>query len=171
MGERVVGIFSSYTASGESAASIDLVSIINNSLELRLRGIHLGIIVSIRPFKWFANDEDLRVVFNRLFDASGARRIWNNPVSSGFQPNKDGLDDVDRHRGGHDDDSEGEEGSGEEEESENEHEREEVDDEEKEEVENDDEEDKEEDDKKIDAEGSEEDALGKEVDTETNQVP
>jgi hypothetical protein len=79
-----LGFFSSYTASGESGASIDLVSIINNPLELRLRGIHLGIIISIRLFKWFANDEDLRAVFNLLFDASGAQRICNNPVSSGL---------------------------------------------------------------------------------------
>jgi len=109
---ELLGFSSSYTASGESKVNLDLVSTNNNNpLELRLWGIRLGTIVSIAPFRWYNNDEDLCAVFNRLFDASGARRIWNNPVSSGLQLNEDGWDDVGGHLYSHYGDYEGEEES------------------------------------------------------------
>lgn len=111
---ELLGFSPSYTASGKSEVNLDLVSTNNNSSELRLSGIRLGIIVSIAPFRWYNNDEDLCAVFNRLFDASGARRIWNNPVSSGLQLNEDGWDDVGGHLYSHYGDYEGEEESEEE---------------------------------------------------------
>jgi hypothetical protein len=98
---ELLGFSSLYTASGDSEANLEPVTVIEPSAELRLRGIRLDTIVSIKPFKWFDSDEDLRGVFNRLFDASGARRIWNNPVSSGLQLNEAGWDGTDRHLIGH----------------------------------------------------------------------
>jgi hypothetical protein len=98
---ELLGFSSLYTASGDSEANLDPVTVIEPSTELKLRGIRLDTIVSIKPFKWFDSNEDLRGVFNRLFDASGSRRIFNNPVSSGLQLNEAGWDGVDRHLIGH----------------------------------------------------------------------
>jgi hypothetical protein len=140
---ELLGFSSSYAASGESEVNLDPVSTNNNPSELRLWGIRLGIIVSIAPFKWHNNDGNLCAVFNRLFDASGARRIWNNPVSSALQLNEDGWDDVGRHFYshhfyGHHGDYEGEEESEEEGEEDEESEDKEGDEEEVEDIEEED---------------------------------
>lgn len=53
---------------------------------------------------WGEPDGELHGVFNRLLDASGARKIWGSPVSSGLQLYEDDWDDIGKHYSVHSDD-------------------------------------------------------------------
>ncbi|KAF2705763.1 HET-domain-containing protein [Pleomassaria siparia CBS 279.74] len=111
---ELLGFSTSYHASGDTQVLSKPSPLSDKeALQLKLGGIRLGTISSIKPFFWNGNDDEICEVFNRLFDASGARRIWNNPVSSGLQLNEENWDDIDKHFSAHYGDGESDNGGSE----------------------------------------------------------
>jgi hypothetical protein len=77
---------SRYSASGATktilgSRSPNALSDVSGFSLLRLKGLRLGTIRSTEPFSWKDKSHELCMTFERLFDFSGDRRLYNSPVT------------------------------------------------------------------------------------------
>lgn len=80
---------------------IDLVRLSKNPSHVKLGCVSLRTILNISAFRWREQPADMRDVYNRIFDASGSRRIFNSPTTTSLVPHEDGWDEIGKHAYAH----------------------------------------------------------------------
>lgn len=88
-------------ASGNTKVDTDSVRLSAHTSRLNLKGVRFGTILSLSAFRWRQQPAALTDAFNRIFDASGSRRIFNGPTTTNLVLHEPGWDDIGKHAHAH----------------------------------------------------------------------